>query len=143
MRRILKKIDRMSLQANQGFTLVEVIVAVTIFSFAVLGLAIGTVALTRANADTHLRASAINVAQARLEELKAMNAATFAALVAACTSASSSGCGDTHSASGTTYDRRWWFTTNSPVAGVNRIDVRVNWNSHGSQTVTFTAAVPQ
>jgi prepilin-type N-terminal cleavage/methylation domain-containing protein len=136
-------IERMALQKNQGFTLVEILVAITIFSFAVLGLAIGTVTLTRTNADTHLRATAINVAQARLEELKAMNSATLAALVAACTSVSSTGCNDTHSASGITYDRRWWFAANSPVAGVNRIDVRVNWTNHGSRTVTFTAAVPQ
>jgi prepilin-type N-terminal cleavage/methylation domain-containing protein len=133
----------MWLQKNQGFTLVEILVAITIFSFAVLGLAIGTVTLTRTNADSHLRATAINVAQARLEELKAMNSATLAALVASCTSVSSTGCNDTYAASGTTYDRRWWFATNSPVAGVNRIDVRVNWNNHGSRTVTFTAAVPQ
>jgi prepilin-type N-terminal cleavage/methylation domain-containing protein len=138
-----KGIDRMWLQKNQGFTLVEILVAVTIFSFAVLGLAIGTVTLTRTNADTHSRAAAINVAQARLEELKAMNAATLNGLVTACTSVSSAGCNDTFSASGITYDRRWWFAANSPVAGVNRIDVRVNWTDHGSRTVTFTAAVPQ
>jgi prepilin-type N-terminal cleavage/methylation domain-containing protein len=130
-------------EKEQGFTLIEILVSITIFSFAVLGLAVGTVTLTRTNADSHLRAAAINVAQARLEELKAMNSATLAALVAACTSVSSTGCNDTPSASGITYDRRWWFAPNSPVAGVNRIDVRVNWNNHGSRTVTFTAAVPQ
>jgi prepilin-type N-terminal cleavage/methylation domain-containing protein len=133
----------MWLHKDQGFTLVEILVAVTIFSFAVLGLAIGTVTLTRTNADSHSRAAAINVAQARLEELKAMNAATLNALVAACVNQSSAGCNDTFSASGITYDRRWWFAKNSPVAGVNQIDVRVNWTDHGSRTVTFTAAVPQ
>jgi prepilin-type N-terminal cleavage/methylation domain-containing protein len=140
---LVKQSALMWLQKNQGFTLIEILVSVTIFSFAVLGLAIGTVTLTRTNADSHLRAAAINVAQARLEELKAMNAPTLAGLVAACTSVSSIGCNDTFLASGKTYDRRWWFSTNSPVAGVNRIDVRVNWTSHGSRTVTFTAAVPQ
>jgi len=130
-------------QNNQGFTLVEILVSITIFSFAVLGLAIGTVTLTRTNADSQLRASAINVAQARLEELKAMNPATLTALVAACTSATSTGCNDTFSASGITYDRRWWFAANSPIVGVNRIDVKVDWTDHSSRTLTFTAAVPQ
>jgi len=135
--------ERMRLQKNQGFTLVEILVSITIFSFAVLGLAIGTVTLTRTNADSHLRAAAINVAQARIEELKSMNAATLTALVAACTSVSSTGCNDSFSASGISYDRRWWFASNSPVAGVNRIDVKVDWTDHGNRTVTFTAAVPQ
>ena len=130
-------------QNNLGFTLVEILISITIFSFAVLGLAIGTVSLTRTNADSHLRASAINVAQARLEELKAMSPAALTALVAACTSISSTGCNDTFSASGITYDRRWWFAANSPIAGVNRIDVKVDWTDHGSRTLTFTAAVPQ
>ena len=133
----------MRIQNNQGFTLIEILVSLTIFSVAVLGLAIGTVTLTRTNADSQLRASAINVAQARLEELKAMNPATLTALVATCTSVSSSGCNDNFSASGLTYARRWWFAANSPVVGVNRIDVKVDWTDHGSRTVTFTAAIPQ
>jgi len=133
----------MQIQNNQGFTLIEILVSITIFSVAVLGLAIGTVTLTRTNADSQLRASAINVAQARLEELKAMNPATLTALVATCTSVSSSGCNDNFSASGLTYNRRWWFAANSPVVGVNRIDVKVDWTDHGSRTLTFTAAVPQ
>jgi len=133
----------MRIQNNQGFTLIEILVSLTIFSVAVLGLAIGTVTLTRTNADSQLRASAINVAQARLEELKAMNPATLTALVATCTSVSSSGCNDNFSASGLTYSRRWWFAANSPVVGVNRIDVKVDWTDHGSRTLTFTAAVPQ
>ena len=49
----------MRIQKNQGFTLIEILVSLTIFSFAVLGLAIGTVTLTRTNADSHSRASAI------------------------------------------------------------------------------------
>ena len=133
----------MRIHNNQGFTLIEILVSLTIFSVAVLGLAIGTVTLTRTNADSQLRASAINVAQARLEELKAMNPATLTALVATCTSVSSSGCNDNFSASGLTYNRRWWFAANSPVVGVNRIDVKVDWTDHGSRTLTFTAAVPQ
>ena len=114
-----------------------------IFSIAMLGLAIGTVTLTRTNSDSQLRASAINVAQGRLEELKAMSSARLTTLVATCTSVTSAGCNDTFSASGITYDRRWWFAANSPVAGVNRIDVKVDWTDHGARTLTFTAAVPQ
>jgi len=133
----------MRIDQEKGFTLVEILVAVVIFSFAALGLAMGTVTLARNNADAHSRANAINVAQARLEELKAMNGATLTALTAVCTSPSSGGCSDTFSASGITFSRKWWFAVNSPVVGVNRIDVEVAWTDHGSRALTFSAAVPQ
>jgi prepilin-type N-terminal cleavage/methylation domain-containing protein len=135
--------DFMRIEQDKGFTLIEILMAITIFSIAVLGLAIGTVTLARTNSDSHWRATAINAAQARLEELKSMNSVTLAALVAACPSASSTGCNDTYSASGINYARSWWFAANSPVTGVNRIDVKVDWNDHGTHTLTFSAAVAQ
>jgi prepilin-type N-terminal cleavage/methylation domain-containing protein len=124
---------------KDGFTLVEILIAITIFCFAVLGLAIGTVSVIRSNQNSHLRASAVNLAQARLEELRAMTSAAFSAL----SCPSSTPCSDNAVASGVTFTRQWSITTNSPVAGVNRIDVSVNWSDYANQTLTFTAAVPQ
>jgi Tfp pilus assembly protein PilV len=124
---------------NEGFTLVEILIAVTIFVFAVLGLAIGTVSVIRSNQTSHLRASAVNLAQARLEELRAMTSTAFSGL----SCPSSTPCSDNAVASGVTFTRQWWITANSPVAGVNRIDVTVNWSDYTSQSLTFTASVPQ
>jgi prepilin-type N-terminal cleavage/methylation domain-containing protein len=129
----------MNINKDDGFTLVEILIAITIFCFAVLGLAIGTVSVIRSNQTSHLRASAVNLAQARLEELRAMTAAAFSAL----SCPSSTPCSDNAVASGVTFTRRWSITTNSPVAGVNRIDVTVNWSDYANQTLTFTASVPQ
>jgi type IV pilus assembly protein PilV len=129
----------MKIPSDDGFTLVEILVALTIFSLAVLGLAIGTVSVIRTNQTSHLRASAVNLAQARLEELRAMSSAAFSGL----SCPSSTPCSDNAVASGVTFTRQWWITTNSPVAGVNRIDVTVNWTDYAAQTLTFTASVPQ
>ncbi len=129
----------MKIHGDDGFTLVEILIALTIFSLAVLGLAIGTVSVTRTNQTSHLRASAVNLAQARLEELRAMSSAAFSGL----SCPSSTPCSDNAVASGVTFTRQWWITTNSPVAGVNRIDVTVNWTDYAAQTLTFTASVPQ
>jgi prepilin-type N-terminal cleavage/methylation domain-containing protein len=129
----------MKTKKHDGFTLVEILIAITIFCFAVLGLAIGTVSVIRTNQTSHLRASAVNLAQARLEELRAMTSAAFSGLLCP----SSTPCSDSATASGVTFTRQWWITTNSPVAGVNRIDVSVNWSDYTSQTLTFTASVPQ
>jgi prepilin-type N-terminal cleavage/methylation domain-containing protein len=127
------------LNKDHGFTLVEILIAITIFCFAVLGLAIGTMSVIRTNQTSHLRASAVNLAQARLEELRAMTSAAFSGL----SCPSSTPCSDSPVASGVTFTRQWWITTNSPVAGVNRIDVSVNWSDYANQTLTFTASVPQ
>ena len=129
----------MNIYKDDGFTLVEILIAITIFCFAVLGLAIGTVSVIRTNQTSHLRASAVNLAQARLEELRAMTSAAFSSL----SCPSSTPCSDNATASGVTFTRQWRITTNSPVAGVNRIDVTVNWMDYASQTLTFTASVPQ
>ena len=129
----------MNINKGDGFTLVEILIAITIFCLAVLGLAIGTVSVIRSNQTSHLRASAVNLAQARLEELRAMTSAAFSGL----SCPSSTPCFDNAVASGVTFTRQWWITTNSPVAGVNRIDVTVNWSDYASQTLTFTASVPQ
>ena len=124
---------------KDGFTLVEILIAITIFCFAVFGLAIGTVSVIRNNQNSHLRASAVNLAQARLEELRAMTSAAFSAL----SCPTSTPCSDNAVASGVTFTRQWSITTNSPVVGVNRIDVTVNWSDYAPQTLTFTASVPQ
>lgn len=132
-------VGEMNINKDDGFTLVEILIAITIFCFAVLGLAIGTVSVIRTNQTSHLRASAVNLAQARLEELRAMTSAAFSGL----SCPSSTPCSDNATASGVTFTRQWRITTNSPVAGVNRIDVTVNWMDYASQTLTFTASVPQ
>jgi type IV pilus assembly protein PilV len=129
----------MKIPRADGFTLVEILVALTIFSLAVMGLAIGTVSVIRTNQTSHLRASAVNLAQARLEDLRAMSSAAFSGL----SCSSSTPCSDSAVASGITFTRQWWITTNSPVSGVNRIDVTVNWTDYANQTLAFTASVPQ
>jgi prepilin-type N-terminal cleavage/methylation domain-containing protein len=124
-----------------GFTLIEIMVAITIFTFAVLGLAAGTVSVIRTNQNSHLHAVAVNLAQAKFEELRSMSRTAFSAL--SCPTFASAGCSDTQAASGTTYTRSWQITANSPVMGVNKIDVKVDWRDYANQSLTFTAAVPQ
>ena len=118
------------LNNSAGFTLIEILVALTIFTFAVLGLAVGTVTITRTNNNSHLNAAAINLAQAKLEELRAMKNTVFTAL--SCASYSTSGCSDTQAASGKTFTRSWMITANSPAAGMNKIDVKIDWTDYTS-----------
>jgi prepilin-type N-terminal cleavage/methylation domain-containing protein len=142
-RRLIKSFEKQSLPAQTsnaaGFTLIEILVAITIFAFAVLGLAIGTVSVIRTNQTSYLRTNAINLAQARFEELRSMTGAAFAGL----SCPSTTPCSDSPVASGVTFTRSWWITANSPVTGVSRIDVQVNWTDYTSQSLTFVASFPQ
>jgi len=131
--------ETVKLKRQDGFTLVEILVAISIFTFAVLGLAAGTVSVTRTNQNSHLNAAAINLAQAKLEELRSMTTTAFAGL--SCPSLTP--CSDSAVASNTTYNRQWWITANSPVTGVNRIDVSIAWTDYTSHSLTFTASVAQ
>ena len=131
----------MKIRRNDGFTLIEILVASTIFSFAILGLAAGTVSVIRTNMTSHLQASAVNLAQGKIEEFRAMSAAAQAAL--SCPSYTSSGCSDAPSASGNTFSRSWQVTANSPVAGVRTIAVKVDWSDYASRSVTISASVVQ
>jgi type IV pilus assembly protein PilV len=130
-----------TLRNEAGFTLVEILVAMTIFAVAVLGLAAGTVTVARNNTTSHLSTSAVNLAQGKIEELRAMTAAAFAGLT--CPSYTSTGCSENVTVSGKTFSRSWRITANSPVAGVNKIDVKVDWTDYSSRSVEVSASVPQ
>jgi prepilin-type N-terminal cleavage/methylation domain-containing protein len=131
----------MTIHKKDGFTLVEILAALGIFSFAVLGLAIGTVTLIRTNQNSHLLTSGVNLAQAKLEELRSMTSAAFSSL--SCPSYTTTGCSDSAVASGVTFNRSWKITANSPAAGVSQIDVKIDWTDYVGHSLTFNASVPQ
>jgi prepilin-type N-terminal cleavage/methylation domain-containing protein len=53
---------------NGGFSLVEVLISMTIFAIAVLGLAIGAGSVMRANQTSYFSTIAVNLGQDKLEE---------------------------------------------------------------------------
>jgi len=139
----------MTTKNTEAFTLIEVLVAMSIFAIAVLGLAIGATSVMRANQTSYFSTIATNLGQDKLEQLKAM---TVSALPTNCTSYTVSGCFDycttqscssTAPTSGMRFNRSWQIITNSPVSGVNRIDVKVNWTDYLSHTLTISSAVKQ
>jgi len=127
--------------AANGFTLIEVLVAMCIFAIAVLGLAIGATSVMRANQTGLNSTMATNWAQDKLEELKAK---TVAALPT-CPTYTTSGCSDIKTASGSAvnFNRSWQIISNSPVTGVNRVDVKVDWTDYTTHTLTVSSAVKQ
>lgn len=127
------------LTPDRGFTLVEILVAMAIFSVAVLGLAIGATSVMRANQTSYFNTVATNLAQDKLEELKA----TAVSQLPNCPSYTATNCSDTRTSLGLSFTRSWQIIANSPASGVNRLDVKIDWTDYISHSVTISSAVKQ
>jgi len=119
---------------HRGFTLIEVLISMTIFSIAILGLAIGAGTVMRANQTSYFSTIAISLAQDKLEEMKS-------SALPNCPTYETGGCSDTRPFSGENFDRSWKVTPNFPVGGVSRIDVQVEWTDHIAHTVSISSLV--
>jgi len=122
--------------AREGFTLLEVLVAMAIFSVAILGLAIGATSILRANQTSYFNTVAANLAQDKLEELKARTVANIISCSSNCDSPALT-------YKNVTFTRTWIVTANSPTNGVNRLDVSVQWKDYTNHTLTASSAIRQ
>lgn len=124
-----------------GFTLLEVLIAMGIFSISLLGLGIGATSIMRANQTSYFNTLATNWAQDKLEELKAKTVSSLPSCPP--TYPGGSNCSDTKTSSGLNFTRNWQIQSDSPVAGTTRIDVKVDWTDYKSNSLTISSAVKQ
>ena len=96
---------------NAGYSLVEVLVAMAVFSIAALGVATAAVTLTRAGHASERVTQATILAQEKLEEFRA----AFEPLR------------DGEDTPRLGYTRRWQVAPDAPEIGVARIEVSVSW----------------
>ena len=118
---------RVKLEAQSGFTLIEILVAMAIFSIGVLGFAISTISVTQGNQKSYNIALANAFAQDKLEELKALPASLAS--------------GSDTISSGLSFSRSWTVTANSPISGMHKIDVTVTWTDYQSHSITLSSAI--
>ncbi len=118
---------------NGGFSLIEVLISMVIFSIAVLGLAMGAGSVMRANKTSYFSTIAANLGQDKMEELKA-NPAALADCTANCDNPV-----PTHD--GVAFTRTWAVILNVPASGVSQIDVTVDWTDYRFHSVTVSSAV--
>lgn len=123
--------------SHEGFTVIEVLVSMSIFAIAILGLAVGATSIMRANQTSYFSTIATNSAQDKLEEFKAKTASALPN----CPTYTTSGCSDSPSYSGLSFNRSWRIITNSPIAGVNQIDVKMDWTDYIAHSLTISSAV--
>ncbi len=116
-----------------GFTLIEIIVAMAVFAIASLGLAMGVTSVMKSNQRSYLASIATNLAQDKLEELKARPLS-----LASCASNCETPKPKTD---GVEFTRTWLVSPSTPTTGVTQIDVTVQWNDHSDHSVTITSAL--
>jgi type IV pilus assembly protein PilV len=101
---------------QDGFTLIEVLVSISLLTIALLGLCGATVMAMKGNSLSQMSTKATVMAKDKIEGLKNLNYTQVA-----------SG-SDTPEAN---YTRQWTVTNNSPVTDTKTIAVTVSWTWQG------------
>jgi hypothetical protein len=120
-----------------GFTFNEVLVAINVIVIAVLGYSLSTIGVIRGNLTNDNTTIAINLAQDKMEQLKAQ-----AKLV------NENRCPDMGdraiTATGTPngiFDRCWRIVDSPLGPKLKQIDVTVSWRDHENREITVTTLV--
>jgi type IV pilus assembly protein PilV len=128
---------RRRLNSRAGFTLIEVLVAISIFAFGMMGLAAGAITITRANKTAQFHTMATSLAQEKLEQLKA----TSVAFVAGCPPPNNS-CETAPNYLGVTFTRNWTVDLNQPQTGLKQITVTIQWTDYIQHQISVISAMP-
>jgi Tfp pilus assembly protein PilV len=118
-----KRADR-----GAGFSLIEVMFALTFLAVGILAVASMIPAGTRGVSESRTITSSLMAAQLKLEDLKGTPYSSLAV--------------GTGSDTVSVFQRTWTVTDSIPTAGCKRILVTSNWtNAHGGQATTLTSYV--
>lgn len=111
-----------------GFSLIEVVFALTFLAVGILAVAAMIPAGTRGVSQSRVITSGLMASQVKLEQLRGTE---FMALTPG-----------TFSDTVSVFTRTWTVTDSIPMSGCKRIKVTSSWNdSRGSQTTTLTSYV--
>jgi type IV pilus assembly protein PilV len=111
---------------EKGFTLVEILIALTIFAIGILGVASMQAWGLRGNASAIWHSQAATLAADKIEELMMVS---YDTLESGPTTLQSETQGD--------YTINWTVTPNTPINLTTTITINVTWNDHGTAK-TFT-----
>ena len=112
---------------NQGFTLLETLIALTILAIGLLGLLGLQVTAVKGNKSGFLISTAAALGQQRIEELKELSSGN--ALLTAGNHADG-----TTAVQGTTYTRSYVIQDNTPIQGVSTLTITISWKDPATQT---------
>ena len=114
--------------SGAGFSLIEVVFALTFLAVGILAVAAMIPAGTRGVSQSRVITSGLMASQVKLEQLRGTD---FTALAAG-----------TFSDTTSVFTRTWTVTDSIPMSGCKRIQVTARWiDSHGTQSTTLTSYV--
>jgi type IV pilus assembly protein PilV len=119
---------RMKRTHEQGFTFVEVMVALVILAIGILALAELQFTSLKGNSSSKATTAAVAVAETKMEEIRSAGYTNIAAEAPTQVTAS-----------GLTFTREVQVTTNSPMTNAKTVTVTVSW-VEGSMTRTIPMA---
>jgi prepilin-type N-terminal cleavage/methylation domain-containing protein len=108
-----------------GYSLVEILVALAVFSLSAPGIAVGVSLAVRASHISENFTLATILAQDKLEELRAQFGFR--------------GSGEDTPRPG--FRREWFIAADSPETGVTRIDVAISWTDYQSHSIALATVV--
>ena len=119
---------RVAGQSNEGFSLIEVVFALTFLAVGILAVAAMIPAGTRGVSQSRVVTSGLMAAQVKLEQLRGT---PFMSLTPG-----------TFSDTTSVFTRTWTVTDSIPMSGCKRIQVTSRWtDSHGTQSTVLTSYV--
>jgi prepilin-type N-terminal cleavage/methylation domain-containing protein len=127
-------------RTNGGFTLLELLVSLTILSFRLLGTAALTTGIMRGNFFSKNITSATAVAQTTIEGVQRVGYAAVNTYIA-----DSSKVPTTVSMGGVSFSQSASVTNNSPASNMKTISVTVSWNeaNNAARSVTLQTILSQ
>jgi prepilin-type N-terminal cleavage/methylation domain-containing protein len=108
-----------------GYSLVEILVALAVFSLSAPGISVGVSLAVRTSQTSEHFTLATVLAQDKLEELRAQLGSR------------SSGSDSPRPG----FSRQWFIASDSPETGVTRIDVAVSWTDYQPHSLTLATVV--
>jgi len=121
-----------------GFTLIEILIAMTIFSTSFLALAAGATTVMKSNHSSYNSTIATNMVQDKLEQLMAGMALPNCLVY----TKTDPNCFDNPTTSSSvTFDRWLQIEIDKPVVGVTQINVKIEWTDQNAHSLTVSTAV--
>lgn len=119
---------RVGARSGEGFSLLEVLFALTFLAVGILAVASMIPAGTRGVTQSRVVTTGLMAAQTKLEQLRGTPYLNLAP--------------GTYSDTTSIFTRTWTVTDSVPMAGCKKIDVVTRWtDSHGNQTTQLTSYV--
>lgn len=125
----IQQITPPPLSKQQGFNIIEVLVALGIFAFAMIALGRLMVSTVEANRDARRITAATNLAMDKVESMRGVGSSSMAGYLGLAngTDGPFNEEGAT-SGTGLFYSRAWRVAANTPEVGSTTIQVRVRWD---------------